>query len=146
MREESQSLLEGAPGFVHRAVELLHEVIVIKFGGADYVKTIYVGFEIDGQMVAAAYPALDGVEVALALLEDHPSPHLVDATHLTWRTMPVACKVRSAADIGPLGELAEAAAERVKNGAHHVDRTPEFFQAVRSTRGRPYNRSTGRRE
>jgi len=53
-------------------------------GCASYVKTIYVGYDIGGEMVAALYGHVDHVELALALDEDHPADGLIDASHLTW--------------------------------------------------------------
>lgn len=145
MRAEAASLLALSQEFVSAAVEALHELFVVELGGVEYVKTIYVGYEIDGQMVAAAYPQAESLEVALPLPEDDPSPLLIDATHLTWRTMPVACKVTSAHDISSMVKLARIGADRVRTGAHDVDRPTEFFMAVRPTRGRPKTGMTRRR-
>lgn len=89
-------------------------------GCASYVKTIYIGFEFDGEMVAAAYPFARLVEVALALPEDHPSDLLGDATHLTWKTMPVLLQLTSFEDVSASRDLLSEAFSRVKSGTHAV--------------------------
>lgn len=92
-----------------------------------YVKTIYVGFSIDGAMVAAMYPHKDNLEIALALPEDIDGSEFKDATHLTWPTMPVCIEVRSAADLRAcLGHL-RSAASRVRDGEHDVVRPNDHF-------------------
>ena len=54
----------------------VHELF-LEAGCKSYVKTIYIGYDIDGEMVAALYGHADHVEVALALAEDHPSSQLI---------------------------------------------------------------------
>ena len=54
-----------------------------------YVKTIYMGFDMGNVMVSAVYPHKKHLEIALALDENHPDVNLRDASHLTWRTLPV---------------------------------------------------------
>src|ERR1035441_5420776 len=68
-------------------------------GCESYIKTIYIGYEIDGDMVAALYAHADHVEIALALDEDHPDSALKDASHLTWRTLPLSLEVRTSSDV-----------------------------------------------
>jgi hypothetical protein len=78
-------------------------------------------------MVAAAYPHSSSVEVALALPDDVEGEGLVDATHLTWRTMPVAVELGSADDLVRHAALLAEALSRVKAGAHDVSLPPERF-------------------
>jgi hypothetical protein len=85
-------------------------------------------------MVAAAYSHADYVEVALALPEDVESDLLVDATHLTWRTLPLAALVRRTGDLPVFETLAADACDRVRSRAHDVHRDNEFF--VKSARER----------
>lgn len=127
MDNEFQRRLEIAPSFARLACDELTTLIVGEFGGASYIKTIYLGFQIDGQMVAAAYPDPHRLEVALALPEEHEAPGLIDATHLTWRTMPVAYQLSEVARIPELLALAREAAERVRSGDHHVELPTERF-------------------
>ena len=87
-------------------------------------------------MVAALYRHEGHVEVALALAEDHPSPLLVDATHLTWRTLPVAAIVKSTEEIPALVELIQEANSRVAASAHSVYRDNEFFTQRKTHRWR----------
>jgi hypothetical protein len=93
-----------------------------------YVKTIYIGIEIDGAMVAAIYPTRDSFQVVLALDSNHPNSRLEDATHLTWRTMPVMFKAESADDFKMLSVLLVEAAQRVATGSHKIDRPAEYFR------------------
>jgi len=97
-------------------------------GCRDHVKTIYVGFALDEEMVAAAYPHPGSCDIALALPEDHPSELLEDATHLTWRTMPVLLTVDSSASGKAAMPLVLEALERVATGTHDVERPPEYFK------------------
>ena len=111
----------------------LHEHLVNE-GCKCYVKTIYVGYEVDGLMVAALYGRADHVELALALAENDPSPSLKDASHLTWRTLPVALDVRTNDDVAVARHLVEQACERIRAGIHDVQRDNEHF--IRSRRER----------
>ena len=85
-------------------------------------------------MVAALYGHADHVEVALALPEDADGSLLVDASHLTWRTLPVAAILRDAGDLDQFRQLASLAASRIRSDAHSVLRDNDFF--IRSKRDR----------
>ena len=113
--------------------EAIHETM-ISLGCVSYVKTIYIGYDIDGEMVAALYGHTDHVEIALALPEDAEGDLLVDASHLTWRTLPVAAIVRSIDLINDFTKLAKVAAERVKSAAHTVNRDNDYFIKTREDR------------
>ena len=113
----------------------VHEMFLAS-GCSSYVKTIYIGYDIDGEMVAALYGHSDHVEVALALAEDHPSSQLIDASHLTWKTLPVAAIGHNAAEVKKFGPLIDEACARVRAGEHHVNRDNDFFvKAKRERRG-----------
>ena len=103
-------------------------------GCDSYVKTIYIGYDINGEMTAALYAHADHLEVALALPEDAEGSLLVDASHLTWRTLPVAAIVRSREELDEFESLVQTAIERVRNQAHDVNRDNDFF--IRSRRER----------
>jgi hypothetical protein len=92
-----------------------------------YVKTIYVGFSIRGEMVAAFYPRSDCIEIALALPENAEGDEFKDATHLTWPTMQVCLEVRTEADVTLAIEHLATAAMRVASGQHGVRRPNEDF-------------------
>lgn len=96
-------------------------------GCESYVKTIYIGFELNGEMVAALYPHAQNIELALALPEDSPHAGLIDATHLTWRTMPVAMVFSSKAALPTVVALLDEAIGRVAGGTHDVDLPTEAF-------------------
>lgn len=104
----------------------LHEIL-LKLGCVSYVKTIYIGYDINGEMVAALYGHSDHVEIALALSEDAESDLLIDASHLTWRTLPVAAIVSTDSDVPQFASLAAAAVERVQTASHAVNRDNNFF-------------------
>ena len=113
----------------------VHEMFLAA-GCNSYVKTIYIGYDIGGEMVAALYGHADHVEVALALAEDHPSSQLIDASHLTWKTLPVAAIGHDATEVKKMGPLIEEACTRVRAGQHHVNRDNDFFmKAKRERRG-----------
>lgn len=114
----------------------VHEMFLAA-GCNSYVKTIYIGYDLDGEMVAALYGHADHVELALALAEDHPSSQLVDASHLTWNTLPVAAIGHDAAEVAQMQPLIEEACARVRAGQHDVNRDNDFFvKAKRERRGR----------
>jgi hypothetical protein len=99
-----------------------------------YVKTIYIGYEIEGSMVAALYGHPDHIELALALDADNPCVMLKDASHLTWRTMPVAIEVHTEDDVSTAMELAGNACARVRSGTHTVHLDNEHFIRAREAR------------
>ena len=101
-----------------------------ELGCSAYVKTIYIGFEFEGEIVAAAYPFASHVEVAVALPEDHPSELLKDGTHLTWRTMPVLLSLTSVDDVSASEELFTEAFELVESGVHSVNLADRSLQGV----------------
>ena len=103
-------------------------------GCTSYVKTIYIGYEIDGEMVAALYGRPDHIELALALAEDDPNRTLKDATYLTWRTLPVAVDVRTADEAAAAQDLIRRACERVRSKSHDVHRDNEHFVRSRQER------------
>jgi hypothetical protein len=96
-------------------------------GCSAYVKTIYIGYDLDGVMVAALYPHADRVEIALALSEDYESGILIDAAHLTWKTLPVAAVVRSVENLDEALDLVDVACQRIKTGEHDVERSNDYF-------------------
>jgi len=101
------------------------------------VKTIYISYMVGDQMVAAVYPHSREIEIALALPEDHPSALLRDATHLTWRTLPVSVVVTNPDEAHAALPLVREAVERVSSGIHDVHRDNEHFIARRADRPRP---------
>jgi hypothetical protein len=115
-----------------------HETLVA-LGCSSYVKTIYIGYDIEGTMVAALYAHADHIEVALALPEDAEGQLLVDAGHLTWRTLPVAAVLRHKRDLPGFRQLVAQACERVQNSSHLVMRDNDYF--VRRKAGRTRNQS-----
>jgi hypothetical protein len=113
----------------------VHEMFLAA-GCNSYVKTIYIGYDIDGEMVAALYGHANHVEVALALAEDHPSKLLIDASHMTWKTLPVAAVGQSQDDMAQMSLLVGEACERVRAGSHAVNRDNDYFmKSKRDRRG-----------
>jgi hypothetical protein len=114
----------------------LHDAL-LSLGCVSYVKTIYIGYDIDGNMVAALYGRSDHLEIALALPEDAEGELLIDASHLTWRTLPVAAIVSSVAELPLFTKLASDAVDRVRTASHTVHRDNDFFaKSRRERRGR----------
>lgn len=131
---EAQTYLADLNKRVRPIATSLHEVL-LGLGCVSYVKTIYIGYDIDGEMVAALYGRGDHVEIALALPEDAEGDLLIDASHLTWRTLPVAALVRNMADQAPFRKLAIEAVERVRTASHTVNRDNDFFTKSKRERG-----------
>jgi len=111
-----------------------------------YVKTIYIGADLNDQMVGAIYAYESNVEVALALPKDATHPLLEDASHLTWRTLPVLAKIASAKDVKSLKELVEQACRRIRDSEHDVYLDDDFFVEARRRPGESdFSRSRRRR-
>jgi len=133
---EAQTYLTDLGKRVRPLATDLHDLL-ISLGCVSYVKTIYIGYDIDGEMVAALYGHSDHVEIALALPEDAEGDLLIDASHLTWRTLPVAAIVRSSEELSSFTNLASNAVERVRNASHSVHRDNDYFiKSRRERRGR----------
>ena len=130
---DAQIYLRDANKKVSALATNLHRLF-LKHGCVSYVKTIYIGYDIDGAMVAALYCHENRVEVAIALEENHRSKLLIDATHLTWRTMPVALVIQSKDDLSEAAELILEATGRVKTGQNTVNRSSEFFAEVKKNK------------
>jgi len=127
---EAVELLRELPDVVREFGETICLEFVREFGANLYVKTIYVGVEIDGEMIAALYPKMKEltIEMPLALSEGHSSKLLTDATHLTWRSLPLMVKVDQKSDMKAILKLVREAASRVVNKTHDVHRDPEWFR------------------
>ena len=141
MADESvilHSLLATPDKRLRPSAKLFHKTVLAN-GCTPYVKTIYIGYEWQGEMVAALYPHVESLEIALAIGEDTPGPMLEDATHLTWRTMPLAARVKEADQIEYVIDLFYQALEGVKSGDHGVHRDNEHF--IKSRRERDQRRS-----
>jgi hypothetical protein len=130
---EARQYLSGINKKYRNLAKSLHQCFIDQ-GCVSYVKTIYVGYEIAGKMVAALYRHEDRVEVALALDENHNSQILIDATHLTWRTMPVAAVVRNEDDMRKALSLVVEASNRVRTGKNTLSRSNAFFAEAKKKR------------
>lgn len=128
-----QSYLDDVNARVRKIALALHESMT-DLGCSAYVKTIYIGYDINGEMTAAAYAHADHVEVALSLADDHPDDRLEDATHLTWRTLPVCLQLKTVADVNKAAPLLAEACKRVTDATHDVHRDNDYF--VSRKRGR----------
>jgi hypothetical protein len=130
---EAEAYMETLGQKVSKIALEAHNNLIAQ-GCSSYVKTIYIGYDLDGVMVAALYGHTEYVEIALALEESHKSSILIDATHLTWRTLPVAAVVRTKSDLREFSQLAKAACGNIKTGGHTVNRDNEFFAAAKRER------------
>lgn len=137
--ETDQYLSALSPATRNLANEV-HSVLISE-GCSAYVKTIYIGYDLDGEVVAALYAHPARLEVALALPEDAEGASLIDASHLTWRTLPVAAEILDVAQLPEFKELAHEACLRIKSRSHDVMRENEFFIKSRRERTKPSNAS-----
>jgi hypothetical protein len=131
--EEAGAYIASLNGKV-RNIALSAHTELLSQGCSSYVKTIYIGYDFNGEMVAALYGHSDYVEVAIALSESHESPVLIDASHLTWRTLPVAAVLKNKADLKMFARLVKEACKGVLSGDHTVLRDNEFFAAAKRER------------
>jgi hypothetical protein len=138
MHAEAEEYISGLSERAQQLALAVHQVF-LSLGCTSYVKTIYVGYDIDGQMVSALYGHASSLEVALALPDDTSGPLLEDASHLTWRTLPVAAVIKSTDEIDSFSEHAQRAVERIKAQVHDVERDNDFF--IRARRERTQRRS-----
>jgi hypothetical protein len=130
---EAESYLADLNKAVKKIATRCHEVFVA-LGCTSYVKTIYIGYDIGGVMVAALYGHTEYVEIALALPEQTDSQILVDASHLTWRTLPVAAVLTEEGEVAEFKRLAAIACRGIVSGTHTVNRDNEFFVAAKKNR------------
>jgi hypothetical protein len=131
--EDAEAYIASLNGKV-RNIALSAHAELLKEGCSSYVKTIYVGYDFNGEMVAALYGHSEYIEVAIALAESYESPVLIDASHLTWRTLPVAAVLKSKADIKMFAPLVKEACKGVLSGEHTVLRDNDFFAAAKRER------------
>ena len=131
--EDAETYITSLNGKV-RNIALSAHAELLKEGCSSYVKTIYVGYDFNGEMVAALYGHSEYIEVAIALAESYESPVLIDASHLTWRTLPVAAVLKSKADIKMFAPLVKEACKGVLSGEHTVLRDNDFFAAAKRER------------
>lgn len=129
----AEELSHIAPRELRAALRQVYSYLVDDEGCVPDVKTIYISFTLNGEMVAAIYPRSSRLEIALALPEVHSSELLEDASHLTWRTLPLMLRVNDAVGLDEGFELIEEAVNRVRQGVHNVKRPTEFFIARRRT-------------
>ena len=123
---EADVYINGLNKKVQPIARAVHDTL-INLGCTSYVKTIYVGYDLNGVMVAASYGHADHVEVALAVDENHPDSRLVDASHLTWRTLPLALNLSTIRDTKDAKGLFVEACERIASDAHTVNRGNDYF-------------------
>jgi len=126
MNNELVNLMRNSSQVIQKMAIELDRHLTEK-GCYSYVKTIYVGYEIGGNMVAALYPHANHIEVALALPENADHVLLSDAGHLTWRTMPVLATITSSTQFSEILSLVDFSITRVVDGSHVVLRDNDFF-------------------
>jgi hypothetical protein len=130
---EAEAYIVGLNNKIAKVVSEAHQIL-IGSGCTSYVKTIYIGYDFNGEMVAALYGHADYVEVAIALPETHKSSILIDASHLTWRTLPVAAVLKSKDDLKKFAPLVKESCRGVRSGSHTVLRDNEFFANAKRER------------
>jgi len=132
---DAQLFFSGIEKKTLRSLALELHNHLIKDSVVDYVKTIYVGYEFKGEMFAALYRNTGAIEVALPLSEDDAGPLIMDASHLTWRTLPLMIQVTRSSQLPEAFATIDRAFDRLKSGLHHVHRSNEYFIARK--KGRP---------
>ncbi|HJQ94766.1 MAG TPA: hypothetical protein VJ935_03560 [Acidimicrobiia bacterium] len=111
------------------------DAILTEAGLTRDVKTIYVSYTSQGlNVVAAAHPGADYLELALALPADFDHPDLVDAVHLKWRTLPIA--VHLTPDQGIPSYLPKLVKDAITAAPHIEPRAVEDFKRYESRRTR----------
>lgn len=128
---EAQELVSSVPKPLQRTFAACYAMLVDQCGCDAYVKTIYVGFTLGDEMVAAIYPRRDHLEVAMALDENVEGDEFKDATHLTWPTMPVALEIHDVKDTDLALRHLREALRRIATNEHHVRRANEHFRGRR---------------
>ncbi len=127
MIPEAERLATTLPKPLHDAFARCYTLLADEGHCGVYVKTIYVGFSLGAEMVAAFYPRANCIEIALALPEDIEGPEFNDATHLTWPTMPVSIEVTDAESVSVAMERLREALALVAEGSQIVRRPNEHF-------------------
>ena len=140
--DDVQELVDNHSPKIKAIVGELHNYLS-GLGCLSYIKTIYIGYEIGGVMVAALYPYHKHVDLALAIPEDTIDPILVDASHLTWRSLPLLATVRTGREVAKAKRYAKLATEQVRSGMHTVNRDNDFF--IRTKKERKSKRNALRR-
>jgi hypothetical protein len=132
---ESHNFLIGIEKKALRTLanELHHHLM--KHPVIDYVKTIYIGYEFQGEMFAALYRNTGAIEVALPLSENESGPLIMDASHLTWRTLPLMIHVTNLSQLPQAFSIIDRSFDRLNAGLHKVNRTNEYF--ISRKKGRP---------
>ena len=100
------------------------------------VKTIYVSYTDTGRNLVAAVhpdPVTSTIEMALSLPPDYENELTYDATHLKWRTLPLA--IRLAPDDKLTSEIMGLIQAAIEYAPSSVPRPSEDFEHI-SRRGR----------
>jgi hypothetical protein len=134
-QSDAERFIEGISNKSLRGIAAILHQYLLSIATTDYVKTVYIGYDFNGEMLAALYRNTTAIEVALPLPEFSRGPLLMDASHLTWRTLPVMIHVTKTDQLAAAKNLIDEAFLRLESGIHEVDRTPEFFKARK--KGRP---------
>ena len=131
MIPEAEDLARNLPAHMKRTLDYVYKMLVEKYECFPDVKTINLTFTRGEDLVASAHIGSNYLELALALPEDHPSPLLEDASHLTWRTLPVMVDITKKTNPKQVLHLTKEAAERIVNGEHDINRSIEYFAKKR---------------
>jgi hypothetical protein len=127
---DAKKLFSGVNAPLMPTFTELYDYLVKRLKCHPSMKTIYVSFSLKGDMVASAHPQHgQAIELALALPVEHKSELLYDASHLKWRTLPVAVKLTTPASLKGALPLMEEAARRVRTGEHSVSISNQRFAA-----------------
>ena len=122
----ARALTKNLPPHVQEVIQEVYTLLV-GVGCDPDVKTRYISFTRNSCLVGSAHVSGKQIELALALPEDHPSDLIEDASHLTWRTLPVCLRLTASTDRQEVLDLVREALARVVRGEHTINRPAEFF-------------------
>ena len=133
--DAGQKVFPGTMSSLRPVWEALDDEL-IRVGLHRDVKTIYVSYtDEDRNLVAAVHPdpATKTIEVALSLPKDFESSLTYDATHLKWRTLPVAVRLKSLGDLTRM--VHTLLADAIVHAPQSVARPSEEFARHRREAG-----------
>jgi len=99
-----------------KAMERLFDYLVSQEACVSEVRSSYISFSIDGEMVAVAQRGDEGIDIAMALPFDGSDARVFDALDLKWRTLPTGIVIVGQRDVGIAKKYLKTACSRVRNG------------------------------
>lgn len=111
--EETISRVKPA---TRNAFELIYNLLVDDIGCVVSARPDYVTFSLGSEMVAAAHPQTQSIDLVLALPFDPSKKQLFDAIDYKWRSLPAGITITTAASAKVAMKFVQDAADRVRSG------------------------------